>query len=112
MSNPADKPAHAGPSYGAPPFGRASPYLSAAALVFVACFVANLDAVSRSFGLDAEGLQAVILFTSFAGSVLGLTARWSQSAFTKNLGAVFGVLNLGLFVAYGVLALLFAHGAK
>jgi hypothetical protein len=110
--NTANKPMHPGPSYGVPPFGRASPYLSVAAFVFVVCFIANLDAVSRSFGLDADSLQAVILFVSLAGGVIGLTARRCQSASSTKLGVVFGVLNLGVFVAYGALFLLFSHGAK
>ena len=100
------------PSYGAPPFGRASPYLSAAAFAFVVCFIANLDRVASALKLEASDIQAGILFSSLVGAVIGFTATWDQNQKAKGIGAIFCALNCVVFISYASLFWIFAHSRK
>lgn len=99
-------------NYGGSPFGAAAPYISAAAFASVILFIFFLDQVAHAMSLDSKDIEAITLWTAFAGAFAGLTGTWENDQKTKSLGRTFCILNFVIFLAYGALFLLFAYGGK
>jgi uncharacterized membrane-anchored protein YitT (DUF2179 family) len=110
MSKPDMKPREV--NYGSSPFGKASPYISAAAFALVLLFVSFVESLASALNLNYGDIQAITLCTAFAGAFVGFTATWDTEPKGKSLGRTFCILNLIVFFAYGVLFLAFEYGRK
>ena len=94
------------------PFGAAAPYISAAAFASVILFIFFVERFARAMSLDSKDIEAITLWTSFAGAFVGLTGTWENDQKTKRLGRTFCILNFVIFLACGAVFLLFAYGRK